>query len=234
MKFFLSTFLSCFFFSTFLFSQQNSELENLPLSERHEMANESIQAIYDGVLIVRLSTNAKKATVLKQQIDDPYSSNEQRVLYEKMLKKSNNETRENNEFLMDAFSDNYDFSEVFFVYDTSLYHLSNGEQKGFFLGLDLKIDSTINLNNRPYRLARYGSPLAAGLKEMVGIVVMDKSYEDLPPPFPYKSIGIRSALINTEKRKERLLRHFNSVVKNLNKRFHDYFQKSKSAVSSSN
>jgi len=232
-KIFLASLFSLFIFCP-IYAQQKSPLESMAFSERQDIAHEAIRDIYDGVLIVRLSSNAKKTAILEKQIADPFSSNEQRVLYKKMLKKSNEETRENNELLMDSFSDNYDFSEVFFVYDTSLHYLTEGHQKGIFLSQELKIDSTINLAKRPYRMARYGSPLASGMKEMLGIVVMNKNYEDLPSPFPYKAIGIRSAIINSEKRKERLLRHFDSIVKTLNKRFHIFYQKYRSEMSSSN
>ena len=225
-----------FSFLSFSFGQTSlpMDLENLSSSEREEMAFQSIHDIYEGVLVVRLSSNFRKAKILERQIKDTYSSVEQRLLYKKMLEKSNAETRENNELLMAAFSDNYDFSEVFFIYDTTLHYLTEGNKKGIFLGQDLKIDSTINLAARPYRMARYGSPLTEGFHDMVGMVIMDNKYQDLPPPFPYKSIGFRSAVVNSEKRKERLLRHFKKIVGNLNHRFHLFYRAYKAEKGSSN
>lgn len=208
----------------FTYGQAPVDLEMLHISEREKMAEESIHAIYDGVLIVRLSSNARKTEVLQKQIADPYSSAEQRKLYKSIIKKSNTEIRETNEMLMAAMARNYDFSEVFFLYDTSLYRLTSGEEKGFFLSQDLEIDKTINLAGRPYRMARYGSPLSEGMQELLGIVVMNNDYRDLPPPFPYKSIGIRSGVVNVQKRKIRMREHFDIITKKLNRNFHQFHQ----------
>jgi hypothetical protein len=222
-------FLSVFLFSFlphFLFSQI---AEGTTFKKRRTYACQSLNDMSEGgVLIVRLTSNNRKIEQLEMMIKGKGGSKKRKKKYAEELKDLKSETKKENEQLVEAFYAEYDFSELLFMYDISTPQLSEGKQYGYFLKNNLEVDSTIDLANRKYRLVRYGFPTEPGQKRTKGLVVMDEQYQDMLPPFPYKSFLPREKEAKGEAEKEaEKLAHLKKLVDDMNRNFNQYLAKCK-------
>ena len=180
-----------FLFFSFLFSGNvfgQYDADATPYSktskqERLEIAVQAFDDIQKGFLIVRLVSGDKKLKALDRLINSPEVSDSKKISLKKMRKSTVEDTRDVNRKLHDAFVEKYSFSDVLFMYDTSMYNLTAGRQSGFFLDDNLEVDPGISLNDRPYHVVRYGRKFNSG-RVAKNLYVMDKNYNDLIGPFP--------------------------------------------------
>lgn len=144
-----------------------------------------------------------------------------------MLETTRSETEWESAVLRRAFTENYQFSKVLFLFDTASASLKKGVRRGIFLNpaaAASEIDNSIVMENAPYLLVSYGS----GTSGATMLRVMDKTGEVMRSPFPYfatyKSFAAfllnlppYTSLMREEKRRIR-------SVKKLNDKFEKYFE----------
>lgn len=99
-----------------------------------------------GVLIVRLESGANQTAALEAKMEQGENvAAWQRVLTERQAKLA-----AKNRLLVDLFEEEYTFSDILFMYDTSSVALKHGRSDVQFINANLEPDSTLTLNNRPF------------------------------------------------------------------------------------
>ena len=222
---------NCPFFILFLFSFLGNmafaqTAEPPSFKKRRAHACQSLQKLSDGVLIVRLTSNSRKIKQLKLMEKGKGLSQKKRQRYAEQLKKIETQTNQENERVMKAFTAAYDFSETLFLFDTAAHYLKAGKQTGYFLNNNMEIDSSIDLSGRYYLLVKYGFPTDPGQKRTKGMVVMDKEYKDMVPPFPYKYFQPDfNEAMGMEAKEEEKMEHMKGLAKGLSDEFGRYLAK---------
>ncbi len=146
-------------------------------------AKEAIGVLKNGTLVVRLSTNARKIEALEKMAATT-ASEKDRQRFEKMLEKTEKDTRNHNLWLMEAFRINYGFSKLLFMPDTATTKLKQGVRKGIFFGPDLQIDPSLTLENG-FLVAYNGASTSSQKTNNEGINVLDQNLQPLEHPFPF-------------------------------------------------
>lgn len=158
----------------------------LSADQRSDQAIQAISDLKKGVLIVRLESDLKKIEALADLAAKPGNSPEQARRIEQMRKDLIEEKRQLNTWWMQAFLEEFDFTDVLFVYDTtSRATLVDQDGKNSFLDRELAIDPARRLNERPFVMARFGTTdrdRGAGVEAMI---LRNSDFEDLHKPFPY-------------------------------------------------
>ncbi|MEO1513623.1 MAG: hypothetical protein AAFV95_01380 [Bacteroidota bacterium] len=151
-----------------------------------EQSIAAIKELKDGVLIVRLPSKHRKIEQLTQLLDNDKLSKRKRKRMQKLLDQAIEQRDRDGEGIWDAYTKNYDFSELYFTYDTSTVHLKNGLQSGFFLNAQKEVDPSISLAGRPFYLVGKGKVRerenSPGLD---AFVILDKDFKRMKGPFPY-------------------------------------------------
>lgn len=215
-------------FLQFLFS---ALLWSCPLLGQHQtnsfnaaLAEEAINRLKEGVLILRLSSNSEKLRMLSELAQDENLKPRQKKRIEKITAATIAETNKLNRSLIAAFQKYFSFTKVLLMNDTEVQELKKGRRSGFFLDENLGLDSSVYLGERPYFIASYGpltnSPTGSSVE---GILVMDSKFQILPAPFPFFTSQVKSLfqLPHSEMYYKKLLTKFELA---LNK----YFEASKS------
>ena len=152
--------------------------------EKWDKAEMAIKNLKAGVLLVRLPSERRKLEELDRRIAsdrlDAKSRERLKGLKEEVIK---DRDKTNQEFVS-AFSSKYNFSEIFFFYDTSSVAIKNGAQDGVFLDKEMNLVPSISLKSRPFLVLRSGS-LKENTTGLEALVVMNEQFEDLTRPFPY-------------------------------------------------
>jgi len=138
-----------------------------------------------GVLIVRLPSDHRKTTALQEALDNDDLSETNKNYLQRELEGTKIERKKLNEELMQAFAENYTFSDVLFMYDTAMSLLNDGRQRGYFLDSMLQVDERLSLENRPYAVLRWGNTDQSTSTGAESLVLMDAQGENLTPPFPH-------------------------------------------------
>lgn len=149
------------------------------------IAEEAIVDLHNGALVVRLKTYNNKTTRLKELIANPEVKDKDREKLEKDLVTTIAERDSYNNDLVAAFKDNYKFSTVYFMYDTSSVALKNGERKGFLLDENLRVDPTISISEDSIFMMYTGTLDPAEYSGMEALIITDSRFEVLPAPFPF-------------------------------------------------
>ncbi|MES2679391.1 MAG: hypothetical protein V4635_05870 [Bacteroidota bacterium] len=149
-----------------------------------------INQLKEGALVVRLRTNNLLINQLLKE-GDTILAREKQI-----------ETAGINLNTIKAYTYNYNFSKVYFIYSGSSDSLMNGVRKNIFLDTNLQVDPAIVMNESFYLLAErdqaYNSTIGFvkedsarlvkeegyGVKEMA-VVVKNKYGHQLKRPFPY-------------------------------------------------
>lgn len=174
-----------------------------------------INELKDGVLIVRLKSNNRKINALQESIAKNPNANPN---LKSQLDAALIETKEVGEAMMEAFANEYSFSEVVFMHDTATVALRNGMRKGLFLNEKLEIIPTKSIEGRFFCLLGIGNS-ASGAE---GFKVLDENLELLAAPFPYfVHVNNLSYLMNTLFGSETLARKrlYTRLAKKLQKNF---------------
>ncbi len=149
-----------------------------------------IKDLKSGVLVIRLKTGNNKLKALERVANSPSVSNEDKEKFQMRIVETKKETKLENKHLMQAFKEDYFFSDVLYLFDTSIYLLKEKIQSGYFLNEDMEIDPNIYLGNTPFLIAFYGSSSIAS-HGLEGLVVMDENFQELNYPFPHFT-GVRA------------------------------------------
>ena len=184
-------------------------------------AQEAIQVLKNGTLVVRLSTNARKIEALEKMLTTT-TREKDRQRFEKMLEKTRQDTRSHNGWLMEAFQKNYTFSKLLFMPDTAATKLKIGAKKGIFYGPDLQIDPTLTLEGG--FLVAFNGPNTSDQKtNNEGINVLDQNMQPLRAPFPFFTgrTSIRRMFEETFNKKTDL-DHYNQLVAKFQKKLVEF------------
>lgn len=165
------------------------ELEN---TSRRFGAVISAYQLRENGLVVVLRTSSSRLEKLRILSRDKQLSEVQRQNYKFKIEQIEQENKIINESLINAFSNIYSFSEVYFMYDSSLTSLKNGIQKGFFVDKNGEIDNSIELTVKDYYICNY--TLASASKETEGLVIYNSKMEKVKEPFPGVAVSGSSGL----------------------------------------
>ncbi len=149
------------------------------------IAEEAIVDLHNGALVLRLKSYNNKITRLKELIANPDVKDKDREKLEKELETTISERDSYNNDLVAAFNDNYKFSPVYFMYDTSSVALKNGARKGFLLDENLRVDPTISISEDSVFMAYIGTLDPADYSGVEALIITDSQFEVLPAPFPF-------------------------------------------------
>jgi hypothetical protein len=185
-----------------------------------------IQALKDGVLLVRLPTGSAKIAKLQELIEREESGSAYEKRLQEELVRTRTDTERQNRVLVQAFRDIYKFSDAMFFFDTSAPALKAGNHAGIFLDDSLQPDPGLSLDGRFYLVAAIGVTQEAALDD--ALIVYDAQFDPMPKPFPYysdvssvellwRSIGRRGDALEEE--------HYRLLVERLNRKFFRYHKK---------
>jgi hypothetical protein len=166
------------------FDSTTENYDTVGYKNRRSFAAESIRELKGGILVVRLSTNNRKLTELERLANNAELKASNREKFSSMAETVKAETRLENRQLMEAFAEKYTFSEVLFMYDTSIQALKNGVRKGIFLNGNLEPDPSLSLADEQWLMAYYGEPISSGKTFVEGLVISDRKLDMMPDPFP--------------------------------------------------
>ncbi|MCF8247920.1 MAG: hypothetical protein K9J37_22305 [Saprospiraceae bacterium] len=146
-------------------------------------ANEAMEVLKNGTLVVRLSTNVRKIAALEKMVANT-TREKDRQRFEKMLAETQEDTRNHNLWLMEAFQKNYTFSKLLFMPDTAAISLKGGVRKGIFYSPELQIDPSLSLES-DFLVAFNGNNTSDQKTGNEGINVLDQNMQTLSAPFPF-------------------------------------------------
>lgn len=154
--------------SSFSFSQNESKKIAIASSKAN------IKKLKNGCLLVQLFKNENKLKALQKAGKD------------KEYEKLKNEVNEEHKGIMLSFYTVYDFSKVYFFYNTDATQIINGNYKGILFDKDFKpVDYSVIKYKNVFTL-QVGDVFADAFKDDIqGIVVMDREMNQLQRPFPY-------------------------------------------------
>lgn len=137
---------------------------------KRELAHQNVLQLKEGALLVRLYTSESKINALKKLGQEKEA---EEVIRNQMLE---------NRAIYTSFSAIYDFSKVYFFYNTSSDQILKKEFKGNLLNEKLEVDSLIDIDSEHYFIAEFDFTPSTGL---YALVIKDSEFEFLKKPFPY-------------------------------------------------
>ncbi len=146
-------------------------------------AEDAIRQLKNGALIMRLPCYAKKIAALEYIIANNSAPSAVRRA-KKLLKETQTEAREENLRIIRLFRKHYNFSAVYFTYDTSITTLRRGAYQGIFLNDDLSPAPQISLPNGDFLLAHIGYTDPATTLRSEALILTDLSLKQIAAPFP--------------------------------------------------
>lgn len=146
-------------------------------------AEDAIRRLKNGALIMRLPAYAQKIAALEEIIA---TNNDQSAVRrsKKLLAKTQKEAREENLRIIRSFRKFYNFSTVYFTYDTSITTLRSGAYQGIFLNDDLSPAPQISLPNGNFLLVHIGYTDPATTQRSEALILTDLSLTQIAAPFP--------------------------------------------------
>ncbi len=126
------------------------------------------------VIIVRLKENLRRILTLREQGYFAEANEEE------------NNTREDNLAIVNAFKQKFTYIPVLFFYDNDSKEALNGNFEGILLNDDLKRDSSIQLPQRQYLFAEFAQLFyeTTQTSGMYGLVIYDSQFKNIKDPFP--------------------------------------------------
>ena len=182
-------------------------------TEAVESAERHIVKLKNGILLVRLPSNARKIEAIQTMLDTADLDQKDQEKLVKLLETTMAETEDFNSTVIEGFSERYDFSDVGYFYDSDSRLIKSGEKRPF--DSDLKTPKSIDTEATWYILSIGNTP---GMS-IKGYVVLDTNLDPLPRPFPATvTRGGFNAIVelftnDPEKRN----------IERLNKKLHKYY-----------
>lgn len=199
---------------------QNNSIDRDPRPVREARGDSAIQAIKQGVLIVRLASGSKKIEELNKLAAAGGISEARQKRLQEMAQSTREETDRTNRLLVGEFARQFDFSKVLFLYDTAVQYLKDGVQSGIFLDTALQADPAIRLDGAPYCIAYFGrEPNSPAGSKVEGLLTLDRDFQPLESPFPYFVSQVKYFLFFVERPVEK---YFENLVYKYNKALHRY------------
>lgn len=151
--------------------------------EEQRLAREMVDVIQDGGIVVRLATNARKIEGMQEVLETGDLSALNKARLKERIAITIEETRLQQQLIVNAMRETYDLGPVYFILDSTLTLLHQGAISGYFLGDDLQIDPNIT---RPedFVVARIGYTDAATTSRAEALLLADREQQSLPVPFP--------------------------------------------------
>jgi len=159
--------------------------DTLGLNKRSQLAEQAINDLKNGVLVVRLKTGNNKLSALHRVANSQEVGAATQEKFKEKIAAYEQELRQENEWLVKALEENYTFSETVFLLDTSAYQLKNQVRSGIFLNNKMEVDPGISLEGRPFLVVYYGQALSSRKSGIDGVVVLDSNLNELYDPFPF-------------------------------------------------
>jgi len=188
----------------------------IAISQEPQNPVQYIRDLKEGVLVVRLRTQAAKIAKLEElmQAEDPESMMYNRLAYQ--LGQTRQKAETENRLLVQAFKDQYRFSPVLFLYDTLAPLLKNE-------------DPSLNLEGRFFLVAGIGTTDASeSASNKEALILYDRRFDRVQRPFPGVS-GVTSFRIFLESfstpREELEAFYYQKIVEKLNKNLFRYYGK---------
>lgn len=152
---------------------------------RNEFSENAIQQLQNkGVLVVRLPSKAKKIAAIDAEIIQFASD----ARYVKRLQKMRTETINNlqkfNLRVSTALSAYYNFSDIYFVYDTSIVQLINGKKSNLFMDALLYPNPKLTVEDKFFLILKCEKLGNNSTSTADAFVVTDSKNEQLDFPFP--------------------------------------------------
>ena len=97
-----------------------------------------------------------------------------------------------NKALLMAFSNDYRFSDCYFIYDSSLTQLKEGVSKGIFLNSEGVVDNSIELLTPDFYICNF--TLASASNQAEGLIIYDSKMKRVEEPFPGVAVSGSSGL----------------------------------------
>lgn len=148
-----------------------------PRKLARQKANEDINQLREGTLLVRLSTREQSIAALEQEG------------YVEEARKMRMQQEKVNEAIMAAFRSYFDFCKVEFFLSQHSQKVRQGDWENLFLGDSARVDSSIKINPlKPVYTAEFGNIRqgeVSGELNFAALVIMDQQFAMLEKPFPY-------------------------------------------------
>jgi hypothetical protein len=138
-------------------------------------------------LIVILRTNEKRLRELGILSRSSEITEKQRLGIKAKIGAVKTENDNVNDALIRSFRAIYSFSQVYFVYDTSLTSLKNGIRNGIFVNDNGQVDKSIELTTSNYYFCNFTLVSTSNASE--GLVIYDANIDKVKPPFPTISVA---------------------------------------------
>ncbi len=174
-------------FSIILLSLFALHVSNAQELTREEMESRAVQAIKDleeGVLVLRLPSNAKKIKAMQDMLSSDISQKDKDRI-KKQVNSIKEQTRQENQAYAKAFAENFNFAPVYIIYDTSTTALLSGAAGEYLLNTDMEPVSSSKIAGKPILIARLGRTNRSNTSGAEAIILMDTNLDDLTNPFPY-------------------------------------------------
>lgn len=126
----------------FVFALQTSTAQSFDLREM-------------DALVVRLESGRNKTKVIQEKLEAANSS-EMKKYWQRELENTKLEIQTKNQFMRNAFEQEFKFAKVFYIYDYAAKDLKNGIVEGIFLNEKLESDPLISLEGKNFLLAAEG------------------------------------------------------------------------------
>ncbi len=137
---------------------------------------EYLHDLHDGVLIVRIPTYSAQIEYLEKALED----NESKYMRKKLIKYKDKREKMKRDCI-DGFQDNYDFSEVYFIADTSMStFLATYDEEHL-----LKGNSLASYDRKKLFFCIKGNTSQYSNGHKAAWLIMDYRMKPLPDRFPY-------------------------------------------------
>ncbi|MCB0639281.1 MAG: hypothetical protein KDC54_21795 [Lewinella sp.] len=156
-----------------------------------QSAEETARAAYetlrtDGV-VIRVPTRTAKITAMEDLLADGNLSTANHARLERRLVELREETRAYNHLLMGLFREIYATGPLYFVPDTAMHTLLDGERRGLTLTDELELDPASVLPDH-FLILRIDYTDASQQARAEGFIFSDDQMADLAAPFPVATV----------------------------------------------
>lgn len=189
-------------------------------AEREEQARLIAATLIGEGLVVYVPTDTRKIAAMQDLIDNGDLTEANRSRLKERLSSTIAETKAQAKHIQAAFKEYYEIGPVYFLPDTSLVKLNQGQRSGLAYNANLEIDPSITLPNN-FVLVRAGYLDPATTTGAEGLILTDSAGRPLVKPFPsgvaFNNLGYLFNSILAKEIADR--KRWEAVVKSLNRRF---------------
>lgn len=115
-----------------------------------------------------------------------------------------------NKALLLGFSNDYRFSDYYFIYDSSLTQLKEGVSKGIFLNSDGVVDESIELLTSDFYICNF--TLASASNQAEGLIIYNSKMKRVKEPFPSVTVSGASGLNMLLQLLKSSDEHYNKII----------------------